>query len=570
MSNKIKINPAILIALLITGAAGTGIGFHLNQEKLSTGDLVPHEIGHDNINPYFNLNVKSTDFVLLDAGSSKNLATFLFDQKIKYCNKNNIACGIIINSTAETEYEIYNDVEYVKSILAKYEISCPVYLNIKSITKNKKLNNDEKEKLINIFLKMCEKNGIYVGISGEDDLLKQAKEYLDIKESDAYVIMDDKQDYKGNFIIYKDQEGKIHATKDIAKLINEKRLNTTATFKINKKETIKSMEELEELAFKNNLSIDTLLKYNNILKISLEYKFHKGETVTLSIPDILEPVPYEKTSFETLQDPLMGCDLSDMQEKNTDWDNMDFDFIIIRSNHGKTKDDCFEYNANNCIENNIPIGVYCTNEVFPKENESKEEFIKRFKEQVEITLDTIKDYQIDFPVYLGLEGEDIEQEYITEMLSIWEEEISKNGYIHGIYSNQAVLDNIIEKDNTVKDKFELWVAGGENYDQEIDIDDVKPNFDEIKDYPTPMIQSTSSCINAGAKNSDGKLDIDYSKYDYTKKDNTEDIIKEKYEIRKFSKNFAKMPYIGGSLILIGAATIGIGKKIKQKSKTKRK
>ena len=55
---------------------------------------------------------------------------------------------------------------------------------------------------------MCEKNGIYVGISGEDDLLKQAKEYLDIKESDAYVIMDDKQDYEGNFIVYKDQEGK--------------------------------------------------------------------------------------------------------------------------------------------------------------------------------------------------------------------------------------------------------------------------------------------------------------------------------------------------------------------------
>ena len=173
-------------------------------------------------------------------------------------------------------------------------------------------------------------------------------------------------------------------------------------------------------------------------------------------------------------------------------------------------------------------------------------------------------------MYLGLEGEKIEEEYITEMLSIWKEEISKNGYIPGIYSNQSVMDNIIENDNTVKDKFELWVAGGENYDQEIDIDDVKPNFDEIKDYPTPMIQSTSSCINAGAKNSDGKLDIDYSKYDYTKKDNTEETIKEKYEIRKFSKNFAKMPYIGGSLILIGAATIGIGKKIKQKSKTKRK
>ena len=81
MINKFKINPAIPIALLIAAATGTGVAYHLNQEKLSTGDLVPHEIGHDNINPYFNLNVKTTDFVLLDAGSSKNLATFLFDQK---------------------------------------------------------------------------------------------------------------------------------------------------------------------------------------------------------------------------------------------------------------------------------------------------------------------------------------------------------------------------------------------------------------------------------------------------------------------------------------------------------
>ena len=94
---------------------------------------------------------------------------------------------------------------------------------------------------------------------------------------------------------------------------------------------------------------------------------------------------------------------------------MDFDFIIIRSNHGKTKDDCFEYNANNCIENNIPIGVYCMNEIFPKENESKEEFIERFKEQVEKTLDTIKDYQIDYPVFLDLEGKEIEEEYLKEM-----------------------------------------------------------------------------------------------------------------------------------------------------------
>ena len=81
---------------------------------------------------------------------------------------------------------------------------------------------------------------------------------------------------------------------------------TNPNFKINKKETIKSMEELEELAFKNNLSIDTLLKYNNILKISLAHKFNKGESVTLSIPYILEPIPYEKTSFVTVKEPFNG------------------------------------------------------------------------------------------------------------------------------------------------------------------------------------------------------------------------------------------------------------------------
>ena len=98
------------------------------------------------------------------------------------------------------------------------------------------------------------------------------------------------------------------------------------------------MEELGEIAFKNNISIDALLKYNKILKISLIYKFHNGETVTINIPNALEHIPYKNRSFVTVEEPLMGCDLSDMQEKNTDWDNMDFDFIIIRSNHGKTKE----------------------------------------------------------------------------------------------------------------------------------------------------------------------------------------------------------------------------------------
>ena len=569
MVNKFKINPAIPLAILIAAATGTGVAYHLNHEKLEKGDLVPHEIGHEDIIPYLNLNVKSSDFVLLNAGSSKNLATILFDQKIKYCNDNNIACGLIINSTAETEYEIYNDVEYVKSIIAKYEVDCPVYLNIKSIMKNEKLNNTEKQKYINIFLETCQKNGIYVGISGEDDLLKQAKEYLDINELDAYVKMDGNQDYDGNYIVYKDDDGIIHATKDMAKYINEKGLNDISKFLVNKKETINSMEELEEIAFKNNISIDALLKYNKILKISLTHKFHNGETVTINIPNALEHIPYKNRSFVTVEEPLMGCDLSDMQEKNTDWDNMDFDFIIIRSNHGKTKDDCFEYNAKNCIENNIPIGAYCMNEVFPKENEPKEKFIERFKEQVEETLKTIKKYQIDLPVFIDLEGEQIEEEYLKEILSIWENKISKNGYIPGIYSNQSGMDYIIEKDSTVIDRFELWVAGGENYNQEIDINDVKPNFDEIKDYPTQMIQSTNSCMNAGAKNSDGKVDVDFTRVDYTREYNDKETAIEKYEIREYPKYTTKGSYIGGSLFLIGTATIGIGK-IKRKIKAKKR
>lgn len=567
MSNRIKINPAIPLALLITGAVETGIAFHLNKEKLTTGDLVPHEIGHEDINPYFNFNVKSTDFVLLDAGSSKNLATILFDQKIKYCNEKGIACGLIINSTAEKEYDIYNDVEYVKSILSKYDVKCPVYLNIKNIMKNNKLNNTEKQNLINIFLEMCKQNGIYVGIYGEDNLVNEAKKYLDIKDSDVYIIKDDKEDYEGNFEIYKDEEGKIHAKKDIVKYIEENRLNDLSNFKINKKITIKSIEELEEISFKYNLSIETILKYNNLLKISLTHKFHKGESVTLKIPCIVENIPYSKTSFVTLEEPLMGCDLSEMQGNNTDWDNMDFDFIILRSNHGVTKDECFEYNAKNCIENNISIGAYCVNEVLKKENESKEDFIKRFKEQVEKTLETIKKFQIDYPVYLDLESK-IEEIYLEDCLSIWEKEISENGYIPGIYSNQSVMGKIIEKDNTINERFELWIAGGENYNEEVDIANVKPNFDEIDDFSTPMIQSTSSCINAPAKNSNGYLDIDFTTRNYTKPNEDDDL--RKYEIKSFPKTSSKIPYCAGGVFLIGAATIGMGKVIKKKRKTRRR
>ena len=572
MINKFKINPAIPLAILITASAGAGLAFHLNQEKLVSGDLVPHEIGHEDIIPYLNFNVKSSDFVLLDAGSSKNLATLLFDQKIKYCNEKGIACGLIINSTAEKDYEIYNDIEYVKNLILKYNVNCPVYINIKEIMENKRLSNTEKQNLINIFIDKCSSNGIYVGIAGKDDLLQKAEKYLDIKESDVYVIMDNNQDYEGNYNVYKDEKGRIHATKDIAVYIKEKGLNKPSNFMKDKKVSIKSWEELEELAYKNNISIESLLKYNELFELLVKHQLNKDNKITIKLPTKQERILYGKDSYVTLEEPLMGCDISEMQGKDTDWNNMDFDFIIIRSNHGNTEDECFKYNEAACEENNIPIGVYCTNEVYPKKNESKEEFMKRFNEQIETTLNTIKDSKIKYPVFFDLETLDnFTDETLIASLNAWKDKMNENGYISGIYANQSVTQKIINIDNTVPDNFELWIAGGPQYTEDkkdIDISEVKPAFDEIEITQATLNQVTDSCINAGAKNSEGHLAIDYSLEDFENPIITEESLK-LYEIKEFNKIESKIPIGISGIGIIGLATIGIGK-IRHKIKTKKR
>ena len=130
------------------------------------------------------------------------------------------------------------------------------------------------------------------------------------------------------------------------------------------------------------------------------------------------------------------------------------------------------------------------------------------------------------------------------------------------------MDKIIEKDNTINERFELWIAGGENYNEEVNLNDVKPNFDEITNFSTPMIQTTNSCINAPAKNSNGYLDIDFTTRDYTKPNEDDDL--KKYEIKSFPKYSSKIPYCAGGVFLIGAATIGMGKVIKKKRKTRRR
>ena len=68
------------------------------------------------------------------------------------------------DSNAKNEREIYDDVEYAKSICPPM----PVYLNIDDIITNDNLNNEMKTKIIRDFLDKCSANGMYVGMSGTD------------------------------------------------------------------------------------------------------------------------------------------------------------------------------------------------------------------------------------------------------------------------------------------------------------------------------------------------------------------------------------------------------------------
>jgi GH25 family lysozyme M1 (1,4-beta-N-acetylmuramidase) len=579
VANHKKISAVVLAGSITLGTLGGTIistTGNYGGEKSSFNN----EIGYENINPFFTLGVEDDNFVVLDAGDHDSFGTLFLNRKIKLCNKNDISVGVIINSDSENESSIYDDVEYVKGIIRDYKIDFPVYLNIDNIITNDNLNIEMKTKLLKDFLEKCSANNIYVGLYGTDTNLCRVKEYCGITGYDAYLVMDnDTVQYDGTYNIYKDLDGVVRSDTDLSSAISNKNLNDSSNFSSDGTYTLNSPDEIIDVSLKYGLSVNEILKFNGLSKDKLE------DGTVIRIPSVIAKniTSSNNNTYEKLDTPIRGCDMSYAQDI-VDWDAIsdNFEYVILRSNLGLSIDSNFEEYAAKCNLYNIPVGVYCFNKYFKTDDEDLETFKRDQKKQCEYTLSLLNNKKIQYPIFLDIEktglGEtNLPKEYLNVMLDIWSSMISEAGYIPGIYCNSSAYDYICDNvDYDLSSIFQVWVAGGNQYGNEKDpsndvsLSDVKVPSTLGQIPGVTIFQATNCGTNAGATNSDGHLDIDFSLIDYSKPISDSDEIDSSLEteIKDFNKFDYRMPVAFGAALasgsIIGIAGYKIRKKVKRK------
>ena len=577
---NLKINQKKLTQILVTG--GLTISLAVGGKMIMTNpnffqDETNNQTGYENFNPLFNTKVKANNFVILNMGNHEKKGVLNEIKKMQYANEFDISLGIVINSNFERENEIYDDVEFVKGLMRDFNINFPVYINIDSIITNDDLNVEAKAKLIKNFLEKCSANNMYVGVSGTDTNLTRMYQYLNIREYDAYLIMD-KADitYPGVANIIKDMDNNITASTDLTNIIETKNLNKADNFAGDGAYLYNSQEDIQDIAMRFGMSVNELLNFNEIKRDDLK------TGIVLRIPSLINSVINDemKSSPVRVSEPLRGADVSFYQNQmNYDLIKENFDFLIVRLSQGLNLDSAFEANAKNCALNNIPMGVYTFNNYRGIDYPNKEEYRRALNEQADFVIANLKNKKVDYPVYLDLEvysGESIHEIYSPEdvvaLIETWNDKITAAGYIPGLYSNRTAYDYITSCLGT-EVPMETWVAGGPQYmagKENIDLNDIKPIGETFtinnRTYTVDMTQVTDSAVNSGAGNGSGHVDVNFSYIDYA---NKEEIKNDTYyfNIKEFNRKRPNNYFFLASAL--GLSVIGgtaIYKKNKQKQK----
>ena len=571
--NRLKVSKSIL-SLLVAGTLTLGstglIGNLVLKHHEAAQPKAENSIGHSDFGLVTAWNLDDRDFVILDIGDHDTIETHFQDKKITYLNEHDISLGVIVSTSAEKEADIYDDVEYVKSVLKEYDVDFPVYIDVNGIMENDNLNLEMKTKLIKTFSEKCAANGIYIGMYGTDTNLTRVREYCGIKELDAYLVMDKEDvEYQGTYNVYKDLNGKIQSKQNLAKIITDSGLNTEEKFANDGSYFFKEGDDLTDIALKYGMSVNELLKFNNLSKKDVV------AGTKLRIPSIIDAtIPLESSKLEKLDTPIRGADISYAQGTKIDWNQMEenFEFLILRVSQGTDLDDTFEENARNANLHDIPIGVYCFNNYTNKNTDGWDDFVRKQVNQADFVMDSLKNKKIEYPVYFDLEapnGADLSslltKEQVNEMIDIWIEKTTENGYRPGLYCNQSTYRWIKSCLPSEKlSQLEKWIAGGDQYygeTRDIELEDVKPSSVLDKDYGATMAQSTDSAINSGAGNSKGHIDVNFSTVDYANQETVYE--NEIYDIKDFERTDLELMamFAGtGALVSVVAGGLIFGKK----------
>lgn len=206
--------------------------------------------------------------------------------------------------------------------------------------------------------------------------------------------------------------------------------------------------------------VDELFQSTEAATFNEQYEMSDG-----TLLDKINPYKYYK-----------GIDVSQWQG-DIDWEAVapNIDYAILRlgvtyESGTLALDDKFLYNIKECNRLGIPVGIYYFSRAL---DENKNE------EEIQFILDSIKDYDIDLPIYRDLE-EDCEDQLDSgdygrnmqiNLTKTFCDKLKKSGYLGGLYINNRYSNSIPE----IKGKYPVWTAGGLYYSGEhnnIDFDDM--------------------------------------------------------------------------------------------------
>ena len=180
----------------------------------------------------------------------------------------------------------------------------------------------------------------------------------------------------------------------------------------------------------------------------------------------------EPVKVETPSNEYFGIDISSYQGTiNGAEVAKNVDFVILRSTlKSGSKDTKFEANYAQCVNNNIPVGVY---------KYSYAKSIDEARVEAKTVIDAIKGKKITCGVWYDLEHSEqiaLGKDMITKMGLAFIEEIEKAGYPTGIYCNLNWYKNYIDTTKIVKP---YWIARYPSSDNGTVQERLRPNVGEV-------------------------------------------------------------------------------------------
>ena len=489
-----------------------------------------NKIGYIDKNPS---KIEESEFAIYNVGNHKKVGIKNQDKLLKNCEKKEISTGVIIDSDATSLIDIYEDVEFTKSIVEQYTIDMPIYFSVEKIMMNDDISMTTKAEYIKEFLELIEKNNIYVGLYGTSTNLSKLNIYgLPLSNNyDCFVVEDGKTKYTGLSTIRQDEDGNVYSTfeseeynDDITNLIKQNKLNDSTRLKQNEYYIVDEDNSIEQIAIINNLSINDLLTFNNLSKKDI-----KNGTI-IRIPNKIQD--NKKLVYPNLirkkQALYRGIDISHHQQLDS---NITFkklsnylDFVILKI--GEQENDVFKIDSkfyefyNDCYQNNIPIGgYYVTNAT------TKSEAIKEANSVIE----QINELKMTFPIFIDFENtkdtiyekeffqltkNESLKEVFNELNKIFEE----NDKRFGIYSNLSTY-SIIEKEVGLQElnKYQIWLSNPREYNKVNQVRDNGPicqTEDGQYSYGCDINQVSWEITDLGIGNSDGVVDFNLCYVDY--------------------------------------------------------